>query len=39
MTAAAGVVALLIFIRHLDNLKRLLAGKEPAFTLKKEPHE
>jgi glycerol-3-phosphate acyltransferase PlsY len=36
MTATAGIVALLIFIRHRDNLKRLLAGKEPAFTLKKD---
>ena len=36
MTAAAGIVALFIFIRHRDNLKRLLAGKEPEFRLKKE---
>ena len=35
MTATAGIVALLIFIRHRDNLKRLLAGKEPEFRLKK----
>ena len=39
MTAAAGVVALFIFIRHRDNLKRLLAGKEPEFRLKKEGSE
>jgi glycerol-3-phosphate acyltransferase PlsY len=36
MTAAAGIVALFIFFRHRDNLKRLLAGKEPEFRLKKE---
>ena len=36
MTASAGIVALFIFIRHRDNLKRLMAGKEPAFTLKKD---
>ena len=35
MTAAAGIVALFIFIRHGDNLKRLLAGKEAEFKLKK----
>jgi glycerol-3-phosphate acyltransferase PlsY len=39
MTAAAGIVALFIFIRHRDNLKRLLAGKEPEFRLKKERSE
>ena len=36
MTTTAGIVALFIFIRHRDNLKRLLAGKEPEFRLKKE---
>jgi glycerol-3-phosphate acyltransferase PlsY len=36
MTATAAIVALLIFIRHRDNLKRLLAGEEPEFRLKKE---
>jgi len=36
MTIAAGIVALFIFIRHRDNVKRLLAGKEPEFTLKKD---
>jgi glycerol-3-phosphate acyltransferase PlsY len=36
MTAAAGIVALFIFIRHRVNLKRLLAGKESEFRLKKE---
>jgi glycerol-3-phosphate acyltransferase PlsY len=36
MTAVAGMVALLIFIRHRDNIKRLLAGNEPEFRLKKE---
>ena len=39
MTATAGIVALFIFICHRDNLKRLLAGKEPAFTLKKDRSE
>jgi glycerol-3-phosphate acyltransferase PlsY len=39
MTATAGIVALLILIRHRDNLKRLLAGKEPEFRLKKEDSE
>jgi glycerol-3-phosphate acyltransferase PlsY len=36
MTAAAGIVALFIFIRHGGNLKRLLAGKEAEFKLKKD---
>ena len=36
LTATAGIVALFIFMRHRDNLKRLLAGKEPEFRLKKE---
>jgi len=36
LTVTAGIVALFIFIRHRDNLKRLLAGKEPEFKLKKE---
>jgi acyl phosphate:glycerol-3-phosphate acyltransferase len=35
MTAAAGILALLIFIRHRSNLKRLAAGEEPEFKLKK----
>ena len=35
MTATTGLVALFILIRHRDNLKRLLAGKEPEFRLKK----
>jgi glycerol-3-phosphate acyltransferase PlsY len=35
MTAAACVSALFIFLRHQDNLKRLVAGKEPKFKLKK----
>ena len=34
--ATAAIVALFIFIRHRDNLKRLLAGKEPEFRLKKD---
>ena len=33
LTIAAVVVALLIFGRHHANIKRLLAGKEPAFKL------
>jgi glycerol-3-phosphate acyltransferase PlsY len=36
MTAAAGIVALFIFIRHGGNLKRFLAGKEAEFKLKKD---
>ena len=36
MTVTTGIVALLIFIRHRDNLQRLRAGKEPEFRLKKE---
>ena len=36
MIAAAGVLALFIFVRHRDNLKRLAAGKEPVFKLKKD---
>jgi glycerol-3-phosphate acyltransferase PlsY len=39
LTASAGIVALFIFMRHRDNLKRLLAGKEPSFTLKKDRSE
>lgn len=39
MTASAAIVALFIFIRHRDNLKRLMAGEEPAFKLKKERAE
>lgn len=37
LTIAAAVVALLIFGRHRANIKRLLAGKEPAFKLRKAP--
>jgi glycerol-3-phosphate acyltransferase PlsY len=36
LTATAAIAALFIFIRHGDNLKRLMAGKEPEFTLKKD---
>lgn len=36
MTAAALVTALLLFMRHRENLKRLVAGTEPEFRLKKE---
>jgi len=36
MTAAAVIVALFIFMRHGENLKRLLAGKEAEFKLKKD---
>jgi glycerol-3-phosphate acyltransferase PlsY len=31
VTAAAAITALLIFMRHRENLKRLVAGKEPDF--------
>lgn len=36
LAAVAGIVAVLIFIRHRDNLKRILAGKEPEFRLRKD---
>ena len=36
LPASAAIIAFFIFMRHRDNLKRLLAGKEPAFTLKKD---
>ena len=36
MTGAAAIVALFIFMRHGENLKRLLAGKEAEFKLKKD---
>jgi glycerol-3-phosphate acyltransferase PlsY len=36
MIAAAGISTLFIFVRHRDNLKRLAAGKEPVFKLKKD---
>jgi glycerol-3-phosphate acyltransferase PlsY len=39
MTAAAVIVALFIFMRHGENLKRLLAGKEAEFKLKKDRSE
>jgi glycerol-3-phosphate acyltransferase PlsY len=39
MTAAAVIVALFIFMRHGENLKRLLAGKEAQFKLKKDRSE
>jgi acyl phosphate:glycerol-3-phosphate acyltransferase len=35
MIATAGIFALLIFIRHRDNLKRIVSGDEPEFKLKK----
>ena len=31
MTTAASITALLIFVRHRENLKRLVAGNEPEF--------
>jgi glycerol-3-phosphate acyltransferase PlsY len=37
VAASAVIVALFIFMRHRDNLKRLLAGKEPQFRLRKGP--
>ena len=36
MTVTAGIVAFLIFVRHQDNMKRLLTGKEPEFRLRKD---
>ncbi|MGD9102314.1 MAG: glycerol-3-phosphate acyltransferase, partial [Desulfobacterales bacterium] len=39
LTVTAGMVALLIFIRHQTNIKRLLAGTEPTFELRKEPSD
>jgi glycerol-3-phosphate acyltransferase PlsY len=36
MLAAACIIAFFIFIRHQDNLKRLAAGEEPIFKLKKD---
>ena len=36
MLAAACIIGIFIFIRHQDNLKRLAAGKEPKFKLKKD---
>ena len=35
----AGMTALLIFSRHHDNIKRLLAGSEPRFRLRKDPKD
>jgi glycerol-3-phosphate acyltransferase PlsY len=37
LAAAAGLVALLIFMRHHANIKRLIAGTEPAFSFRKNP--
>ena len=34
--AAAGIFTLFIFVRHRDNLKRLVAGTEPEFKIKKD---
>ena len=39
MAATAGLVAFLIFVRHHDNVKRLLTGKEPEFRLRKDPSD
>lgn len=39
MTAAAIIAAFFIFLRHRSNLKRLLAGKEPEFRLRKGPSD
>ncbi|MGD9228287.1 MAG: glycerol-3-phosphate 1-O-acyltransferase PlsY [Desulfobacterales bacterium] len=35
MLAAACIIALFIFIRHQNNLRRLVAGEEPKFKLRK----
>jgi glycerol-3-phosphate acyltransferase PlsY len=32
MTAAGAIVAVLVIIKHTENIKRLLAGNEPKFT-------
>jgi glycerol-3-phosphate acyltransferase PlsY len=37
LTGGAAVIALLILIRHADNIKRLLAGTEPEFKSKQSP--
>jgi glycerol-3-phosphate acyltransferase PlsY len=37
LPASAGIFAFFIFMRHRDNLKRLVAGKEPQFRLRKGP--
>jgi glycerol-3-phosphate acyltransferase PlsY len=34
--SVAGIFTIFIFVRHRDNLKRLAAGKEPEFKLKKD---
>ena len=39
LTITAGMTALLIFSRHHDNIKRLLAGTEPRFRLRKDPKD
>ncbi len=34
ITACAAIMTVLIFIRHTDNIRRLLSGTEPAFSVK-----
>ena len=31
ITAAAAIISVFIFIRHIDNIKRLIGGTEPKF--------
>jgi len=38
LAGGAAAIALLILIRHADNIKRLLAGTEPEFKSKHPPH-
>jgi len=35
--AGAGIMSVLIFIRHADNIQRLISGIEPQFSQKKDP--
>ncbi len=35
LTVFAGIISLFIFIRHQENIRRMIAGKEPEFSLKK----
>ena len=39
LTCGAAVIGLLILIRHIDNIKRLLAGTEPVFKSKQKKDE
>lgn len=37
MTVGAGIMSVFIFIRHAENIQRLIAGIEPKFRQKKDP--